>query len=228
MKKGFYQFWLAMGLLQTLAFVGCSGASLGIASAPPLLSSGPNPSSNSIAPNSESAGSPQLENSNSRPDFMPVRFSRSFFEKSLQAKVEIQSEGSSSPLYQADSSLSWEDRGPNGPAPQGDYLADYRAHDQCATLHQASGAILCFTLEADVSTVSMTGELVKLTGFEAQSEQTLATKDNHCSSAISGFEFLRASKTNTSVTAIFKPHYESGTNCPENGETVAITLSSII
>jgi hypothetical protein len=141
-----------------------------------------------------------------RPDGIPVRISREFFEKDVTAGVLLVS-ASGAKLLDESSSTYFEELPPPGPAPQGDVIADYRDRPACSRLQGSSlGAMsVCFTVAPDVSSVDVTGRKVSLEGAGS----VLRSADPSCSDS-SPVTFKRAVKTARGVAI----HYEAACAAP--------------
>jgi hypothetical protein len=102
-----------------------------------------------------------------------VRISRAFFEKPLQAQVQLSApQGSPSDSKNFSSAVQWVQYPPTSPAPQqsdpelGQVLADFRDFVACAEMTSLGESRLCFKVMADVSNLGVNDNEMTLRGVE--------------------------------------------------------------
>src|SRR5690606_18008998 len=68
---------------------------------------------------------------------LPPRVNREFFEGQLQGRIAVRMPGE--PPSREESRIQWEVHAPEGPEPEGDYIADFRDRWECARFSDLPG-----------------------------------------------------------------------------------------
>jgi hypothetical protein len=197
-----YLGWLVMGLLQ-LALVGC-----GEASGDQLLSQGPTNSTQES--NNEAAGTM---------NHLPVRISRAIFEKPVSAQYAISGQARS-----GSSNVYWDEEHPddsiaNAPvnAAGEKPIAVFDNHTGCAEFTNVAPLQLCFTIQSDVSSLTLNADQMRLAGWES-------ITDSGC---ISEAKFIKATKTdNHAFTVTYQLKEASDPRCAGQGGTLNLSVHS--
>jgi len=201
-KKLFYAVWLVFGLFQ-VALVRDSNAATVLQSA----------SATQTDPNSEG-------NTSSATASVPVRISRSLFDNStLTSSAQFSGEGQP---QQYSSSVHWDEASQPqahpvnliGPQP----IASYDNHTGCAEFTNISPLQLCFTIQSDVSSLTLNADQMSLAGLQS-------IVDPSC---ISQTKFVKATKNsdNTGFTVQYQLQETADPRCTGKGGTLNLTVQS--
>ncbi|MBC7690140.1 MAG: hypothetical protein H7222_00070 [Methylotenera sp.] len=136
---------------------------------------------------------------------IPLRIGREFFERQLQAQVNVTNAEVQSSKGSVISPIIWEEGAPAGPAPQPGAIADFRDRPGCAKLSEQGSMQVCFVVVPDVSSLDVTAEKVTLQGYES----VAATKG--CQGAPDQIKFVSGQKDENSLKVSFIAEY--GTRC---------------
>jgi hypothetical protein len=195
-KKLFYVAWLILGFFQ-----------LGDASgAAQLLSQ--EPSENNSSEVSTTAA-------------LPVRISRTFFEKQTTVETSYVSPAGNVAHY---SEATWNENRDNmaTPSTDGSPLAVFNDHVGCAEIKELPPMQLCFNIQDDVSSLTLTSNQMSLKGLDGGLN---SIADLSC---ISSSHFLGAKKNgNSGFTVSYQLSPADGTRCKSAGGVLNLTMQAI-
>jgi len=151
---------------------------------------------------------------------IPVRISRSLFDNStLTSSAQFSGDGQ---LQQLSSSVHWNETSQQqahpvnliGPQP----IASYDNHTGCAEFTNISPLQLCFTIQSDVSSLTLNADQMSLAGLQA-------IVDTSC---ISQAKFVGATKKsdNTGFTVQYQLQETADPRCTGKGGTLNLSVQS--
>jgi cytoskeletal protein RodZ len=225
-KKLFYGVWLVFGLFQLALIRDSSAANQSILQSSNAAQTDPNAEANSNPSNSSannSASSTAGTSSGSAPS-TPVRISRALFENTtLTSTTQIlppATEVNATPQSLA-SSIHWDEQQTQaapvnliGPTP----IASYDNHVGCAEFTNISPLQLCFTIQSDVSSLTLSADQMSLTGLQS-------VVDTSC---ITQTKFVSATKNsdNSGFTVQYQMIESSDPRCAGKGGTLYLSIHS--
>jgi hypothetical protein len=185
MKKVFYITWLVFGFLQ-----------LGDASGAQLLSQEP------------------TENHSSETSALPVRISRSFFEK----QTSVETSYISSAGAQTHASLATWNENQGTPQKAVGALAVFNDHVGCAEIKELPPMQLCFDIQDDVSSLTLASGQMSVDGLSSVADL----------SCISDTRFLGAKKNgNSGFTVSYQLSPTDDVRCKSEGGVLNLTINAV-
>ena len=214
--------WLVFGLFQVALIRDSSAANSQILQSSNAAQNDPNAEANSSPSSSSSSGSASTT-SGSTPS-TPVRISRAFFENAtLTSTTQIappSTEVNASP-QSLSSTIHWDEQQTEaapvnlvGPTP----IASYDNHIGCAEFTNISPLQLCFTIQSDVSSLTLNADQMSLAGLQS-------VVDTSC---ITQTKFVSATKNsdNSGFTVQYQMIESSDPRCAGKGGTLNLSIHS--
>ncbi len=163
---------------------------------------------------------------------VPLRISRGFFEKAVQARLKVTT-AEGVVITDLGCPVTFREGLPEGPGPGPGAIADFRDRPGYATLNCANNGAeplgLQFTVTPDISSLDVTGAKVKAMGLNALIEAWLKSQSPAppgCGSSVRQVSFGEASRSATSLAVSFRAlTAETGVSCAHDPIQIAFQFT---